>query len=101
MDTFNIGIAAHRLVTEFWHTFCDICIEEAKPHIYPQKDPQTKEILSEPNAAEEKETRMLLLAVLREYLKMLHPFVPHITEQIWQAVRRMPGEAETLMYAKW
>ncbi len=101
MDTFNIGIAAQRVLNEFWHTFCDECIEEAKPHIYDQKDKETKEVISSPDLEEKQETQLVLMFALKEYLKMLHPFIPFITEEIWQAYPKMDGESETIMYACW
>ncbi len=101
LDTYKPGIAAQVLFNEFWHTFCDICIEEAKPHLYPKRDEVTKEIVSEPTQEERLETRSILLYAIKEYLKMLHPFIPFITEYIWKEVPKRKGENDILMYVRW
>jgi valyl-tRNA synthetase len=101
INDFNIGIAAHNLVTEFWHTFCDICIEEAKPHIYVMKDKETQAIISEPDPEAKLETQLALLFTLKRYLKLLHPFVPFITEELWKFIPKSEDESETIMYSEW
>jgi len=101
LKSFNLGIAAQVLFNEFWHTFCDICIEEAKPHLYPQRNPETKEIISEPSSEEKSETTRVMLYAMKEYLKMLHPFIPFITECIWREVPKKEGEGDIIMYVRW
>lgn len=64
-DNFEFGKAAHNLYDFFWHDFCDIYIEASKK----QNDEKTKQILAH---------------VLLNSLKMLHPFMPFITEEIYQ-----------------
>lgn len=63
LEEFKIGLAAEYLYNEFWHTFCDVQIEEAK------KGNLSKEQLQKG---------------LETFLKLLHPFMPFITEAIWQ-----------------
>ncbi len=63
-ELFNFGKIAHDLYDFFWHDFCDVYIEESKN----QKDEQTK---------------IVLLGVLLSSLKLLHPFIPFITEEIY------------------
>lgn len=99
IDGFNIGIAAQVLFENFWHVFCDVCLEEAKPHVYTQKDKETGEIISEPNPAAKAETQQVLMWALVSYLKMLHPFIPFITEEIWQQLTE--GKLGSLMYQEW
>jgi len=65
LATYHFGRAAHTLYDFFWHDFCDQYIEKAKE----QKDEKTKKIL---------------LHVLLTSLKLLHPFIPFVTEEIYQ-----------------
>lgn len=101
IDGFNIGIAIQELLTHFWHVFCDICIEEAKSHIYTIKDNLTGEIKTEPNLDEKNETKMVLLTAIKLYMKMFHPFIPFVTERIWKEVPKSDSDFESLMYTKW
>ncbi|MBN1374323.1 class I tRNA ligase family protein [Candidatus Dojkabacteria bacterium] len=98
MDDFEIGLALYELTNEFWHSFCDIHIEASKAHIYDKRDKETKEVLSSPMEEEKVETVATLTWALRQYLKMLHPFIPFITEELWQGIY---GEEKTLMFEKW
>lgn len=61
----KLGLAAETAYNEFWHWFCDVCIEAAK----------TGQI-----------SQTALLAGLKTFLKLLHPFVPFVTEAVWQAL---------------
>lgn len=99
MNGFNIGIAAQVLFENFWHVFCDVCLEEAKPNLYPQKDKQTQEVISEPDPVAKAETQQTLYWALVAYLKMLHPFIPFITEEIWQNFAERPNSS--LVYEEW
>jgi valyl-tRNA synthetase len=101
IDTFNVGVALQELTNEFWHTFCDIHLETAKVHIYPQRNPETKEIISEPTTEEKDETAVVLKLALKTYLKMMHPFIPFITERLWKELPKEEGDHETLMYTRW
>jgi len=65
LDSFKFGKAAHSLYNFFWHDFCDIYIEKSKN----QKSDNTNKIL---------------FYVLLNSLKMLHPFMPFVTEEIYQ-----------------
>lgn len=69
---FNLGAEAIREF--FWHTLCDIWIEEIKAEI------QEKEIGSEIRIERLSE----LLWILKMNLKIMHPFVPFVTEAVWQ-----------------
>jgi valyl-tRNA synthetase len=48
-----------------------------------------------------KSAKWTLLKLLKTYLLMLHPFVPFISERIWQDLARATGESATIMYEKW
>ena len=70
LDKYEIGQAGDTLYQYFWHRFCDECIEEAKPRL---DDGATKE-----------STGATLSYILKNCLVMLHPFVPFVTEAVWQ-----------------
>lgn len=100
MDNFEFGYATDTLYQEFWHDFCDVQIEQSKKYLYPEKDKDGK-VLSEPKAEDKEEISAILIFTLKEYLKMLHPFIPFITEKIWREVPKSEGDHKTLMYSKW
>ncbi len=70
MDKFDLAHAAENLYHHFWHTFADKIIEESKAQLV---DPQTKA-----------STQLMLKTALEAQLKLLHPFMPFVTEAIWQ-----------------
>ena len=72
MDNFKFYLAGEKLYHYFWHRFADVIIEESKNKI---KSFDEKEKLS---------SQWTLIHILKESLKMLHPFMPFITEEIWQ-----------------
>ena len=82
LEKYELGIAAAKIYDFIWDTYCDWYIELTKPRLNGE-DPSAKE------GAER-----VLLFVLIETLKLLHPFMPFITEEIWQA---LPHEGEALM----
>src|SRR5690625_7988022 len=74
-----------------WHEFCDWYLELAKPALADDAD-----------AATARATRYTLATVLEATLRMLHPFVPFVTEEIWQRVRRPAGvDTDTIMKTRW
>jgi len=100
IESFDFGLATFNIHNEFWHTFCDVFLEESKPYVYTQKDRETGEIISEPDKLEKKETQKVLLFALKTYLKLMHPFIPFVTERIWKEIPKEQGDHETLMYSK-
>ena len=82
MDSFELGVAAGKIYDFIWDSFCDWYIELTKPRLNGE-DEQSK-----------LGAQKVLLYVLTEILKLLHPFMPFITEEIWQA---LPHEGEALM----
>ena len=78
LNAYKFGEAAHLLYDFVWHEFADKFIENSKKR-------------------EDTETTAVLAQSLREILKMLHPFMPFITEEIWQSL----GEKEMLLVEKW
>lgn len=73
LKDFEFGKAAHQLYDFFWHDFCDRYIETAKHQI--EKSSSVKD---------KKRTLQILTTVLINSLKLLHPFVPFITEELYQ-----------------
>jgi len=72
IDDFKFYMAAEEIYHYFWHTFCDKIIESQKENLYGQ-DAKKKQI-----------SQHLLMLLLSDLLKILHPFMPFITEQIYQ-----------------
>lgn len=85
MENYRFYLAAEKLYHYTWHTFADIIIEESKEKI--------KEGGKESSAA-----KNLLGFLLKEQLKLLHPFTPFITEKIWSI---LPNTKGMLMVEKW
>ena len=98
IDEYRIGMAADQLYQHFWHYFCDICLEEVKPRLYTKDKDGNPINQSEEEQKSRTEAQATLLFALKEYLKMLHPFIPFITEFIWQET---DPKAKTIMYEKW
>ena len=82
----DFGLSASRIYDFAWSEFCDWYIEMAKPWL-----------LGEDKAAKEN-VQAVLLYVLEGLLKLLHPFMPFLTEQVW---RYLPGSEGFLMLADW
>jgi valyl-tRNA synthetase len=92
METFRFGLATEKLYNSFWHEFCDLYIE------------QSKELLKSDDKGVITETLSMLLAAITLYLKMLHPFIPFVTEKIYQILKENElvwEDVESLMYAEW
>ena len=83
LEKFELGMAVQKLYDFIWDDFCDWYIELCKTRL--QGD-------DAPNA------RRVLVFVMTTMLTLLHPFMPFITEEIWQS---LPHEGETLMRAAW
>ena len=81
LEKYQIGVAADTLYNEFWHWYCDICIEDAK------------------NGEISKEKMIKILTV---FLKMMHPFMPFVTEAVWQELHNEKLVSDTqLITAEW
>ncbi|NEZ04561.1 valine--tRNA ligase [Wenzhouxiangella sp. XN201] len=88
---YRFDLAARALYEFVWHEFCDWYLELAKPALADDADETAA-----------RATRHTLATVLETTLRLLHPFVPFITEEIWQRVRIPAGvEAETIMATRW
>ncbi len=71
LDKFELGIAAAKLHEFIWDVFCDWYIEVVKPRLFDK------------GTEDNKNAQSVLLYVLTGILKLLHPFMPYITEEIW------------------
>ncbi len=86
LEEYELGIAVQNLVDFIWDVYCDWYIELTKPRIAAGGETALA-------------AQSVLVYVMRGVLKLLHPFMPYITEEIWQS---MPaGESESVMVAKW
>jgi valyl-tRNA synthetase len=81
LDNFEFGKSAHTIYDFFWHDFCDTYIETAKN----QKSEETKKIL---------------FFVLLNSLKILHPFMPFVTEELYQSLP-IKNKKQCLMIEEW
>lgn len=92
MDNFELGIAVQKIYDFIWEEFCDWYIEMVKPRLYSETD-ETKA-----------GAMWTLKQVLTVSLKLLHPFMPFITEEIYCTLKEMEGksaEEESIMISDW
>ena len=86
MEAYELGVASAKIYDFIWDTYCDWYIELTKTRLYGE-DQEAK--LAAQN---------VLCYVLLRVLELLHPFMPFITEEIWQA---LPHQGEYLIRAQW
>lgn len=86
MDRYELGVAAQKVYDFIWDDYCDWYIELTKTRL--QGDDEDSKIRAQ----------QVLCYVLTDILKLLHPFMPFISEEIWQA---LPHEGDFLITAKW
>jgi valyl-tRNA synthetase len=86
LEKYELGIAASKIYDFIWDSYCDWYIELTKPRLNGEDE------------AAKLGAQQVLLYVLIETLKLLHPFMPFITEEIWQA---LPHEGESLMIERY
>ena len=87
MENFELGIAVQKIYDFIWDEFCDWYIEMVKPRLYNSDDTASQ------NAA-----LWTLKTVLVDALKLLHPYMPFITEEIFCTIQ---SEEESIMISKW
>ena len=86
MDKYELGVAVQKIYDFIWDSYCDWYIELTKARLYSED-------------ADRKQTAIqVLVYVLDQILRLLHPFMPFITEEIWQS---LPHEGEALIVAQW
>jgi len=87
LNEYRYGEAA-KIIYEFtWNEFCDWYIEFSKPKLYQEED-----------TIEKRTSQYILWFVLENTLRLLHPFMPFITEEIWQ---KLPHKGESIMVSPW
>ena len=89
MESFELGVASAKVYDFIWSDFCDWYIELTKARLQGE-DPAAKE-----------QAQRVLVFVLTETLKLLHPFMPFLTEEIWQALPHRAGAGDFLMLEPW
>ncbi|WP_432408596.1 valine--tRNA ligase [Wukongibacter sp. M2B1] len=86
LEKFELGIAVQKLYDFIWSEYCDWYIELVKPRLYGE-DYNAKRTAQD-----------VLIEVLEALLKLLHPFMPFITEEIWAY---LPGSQDAIIVSKW
>ena len=86
MEKYELGVAIQKIYDFIWDDYCDWYIELTKARLYGE------------DAAAKQTAQQVLLYVLDQILRLMHPFMPFVTEEIWQAI---PHEGEALIVAKW
>ncbi|MBN2878145.1 MAG: valine--tRNA ligase [Clostridia bacterium] len=86
LETFELGLALQKVYDFIWSEFCDWYIELSKAKLY------------EGTESQKKNTTAVLYHVLIESLKLLHPFMPFVTEEIYQ---NLEGSDQSIMIDKW
>jgi valyl-tRNA synthetase len=86
LKNYRFNEAESLLYDFFWHDFCDWYVEMVKP-----------QIIGQSVESKERRTGEILIHVLESSLKLLHPFMPFVTEAIWQSIR----ERDSIMIAAW
>lgn len=87
LDNYELGEAARRMYDFIWDEFCDWYIELAKPRLFHPDNRRDRAVVQN-----------VLRDVLMQTMKLLHPFMPFITEEIYQY---LPGHGETIMLEAW
>ena len=86
LEKYELGVAVQKVYDFLWDTYCDWYIELTKARLYSE------------DAAQKQTALQVLVYVLDQTLRLLHPFMPFITEEIWQS---LPHQGEALIVAKW
>ena len=86
MERYELGIAVQKIYDFIWDTYCDWYIELTKARLYSE------------DASRKNTAMQVLVYVLDQTLRLLHPFMPFITEEIWQS---LPMRESALIVAKW
>ncbi len=86
LDKFELGVAVSKLYDFIWDNFCDWYIELVKPRLFDKENPTAKT------------AQYVLTYVLSNTMKLLHPFMPFITEEIWQ---HLPHNGESIVISEY
>ncbi|MFN9584279.1 MAG: valine--tRNA ligase [Pseudomonadaceae bacterium] len=92
LDAFRFDLAAQTLYEFIWDEYCAWYLELVKPVLWDENAPIERQ----------RGTRRTLVRVLEVILRLAHPFMPFITEEIWQRIKAQAGvQGETLMLQPW
>ena len=86
LEKYELGVAVAKVYDFLWDTYCDWYIELTKVRLYSE------------DAVQKQSALQVLVYVLDQTLRLLHPFMPFITEEIWQS---LPHEGDALIVASW
>jgi valyl-tRNA synthetase len=86
IDNYGLGEAAKGLYEFIWGDFCDWYIELVKSRLQKDAEPTSRKV-----------AQQIIAYILEGILKLLHPFMPHITEEIWQTLTQQPAENTQLL----
>ena len=89
IESWQLGEAGRQLYDFLWSEYCDWYIEAAKPRLYGEQDEARQA------------TRQVLAYTLEQSLRLLHPFMPYVTEAIWSHLPGVSQQAEALMTQRW
>ncbi len=86
LEKYELGVAVQKVYDFIWDSYCDWYIELTKPRLYAE------------DAGRKQTALQVLTYVLDQTLRLLHPFMPFVTEEIWQSI---PHEGDALIVASW
>lgn len=89
LDKFELSIGAQKVYELIWNQYCDWYIELVKSRLYGE-DEEDKKV-----------ARCVLVKALKDMLKLLHPFMPFLTEEIWSYLPKVGNTAAFLMQENW
>ena len=99
IDTYQFHEAVRLLYQFFWNDFCDWYIELIKDSISEQLAVSGEQSEERPKTKDQLEARSRILTILEQALRMLHPFMPYLTEELWQKLPETSSELHNKAYA--
>ena len=89
IEEYKYHQAGELLYQYFWHVFADKIIEESKDRFRSEKK------------SDQAAAQAVVMKILKESIKMLHPFMPYVTEAVWEKLPKEKGDRDLLMVEKW
>ena len=81
MENYRLDISSQQLYEFIWNEYCDWYVELSKPTLWEEEN----------NPKEAQATRYVLVSILEKSLRLLHPFMPFLTEEVWQKIAPLIG----------